>query len=173
MLPFRLDELTSKDTAVKTGSVKHGMLLQACRNLHLLDNRLRLHRGSMHVAVKRCKTCTGRAYQPEGFHVRTPQQQGNLTRKHSASKQPGGAPLTDFVSPNKKLLANQRCSAIMLPQKLDEITSKHTAVKTGSVKHGMPLQACRNLHLLDNRLRLHSSSMHVAVESSKCSTGKA
>ena len=62
-------------------------------------------RGSMHVAVERCKMCTGHAYQPEGFHVRTPQQQSKLTRKHSASlpaSKPNGAPLTDLVSANKK-----------------------------------------------------------------------
>ncbi|CAK9078172.1 unnamed protein product [Durusdinium trenchii] len=114
MLPFRLDEITSKDTAVKTGSVKHGMPLQACHNLHLLDNRLRLHSGSIHLAVEMCKMCAGHAYQPEGFHVRhlnisigrLPCQNAStakhLTRKHSASKQPGGVPLTDLVSPNKK-----------------------------------------------------------------------
>ena len=41
-------------------------------------------------------------------------------------------------------------------------------MKTGSAKHGMPVQACRNLHLLDNKLRLHSGSIHVAVERCKC-----
>ena len=70
MLPERLDEITSKHTAVKTGSVKHGMPVQAYHNLHLLDNRLRLHSGSIHVAVERRKMCAGHAHQPEGFHVR-------------------------------------------------------------------------------------------------------
>ena len=68
-LPFRLDEITSKHAAVKTGSVKHGMASQDCHNLHLLDNKLRLHRCSMHVAVERCKMCTGHACQNNSIIV--------------------------------------------------------------------------------------------------------
>ncbi|CAK9108376.1 unnamed protein product [Durusdinium trenchii] len=93
MLPFRLDEITSKDTAVKTGSVKHGMPLQACHNLHLLDNRLRLHSGSIHLAVERCKMCAGHAYQPEGFHVRHLNSTAIL-QEDSHSKKKSGAPLS-------------------------------------------------------------------------------
>ena len=115
MLPFRLDEITSKDTAVKTGSGNHGMASQACHDLHLVDSRLRLQKGSMYMAVESSKFSTGKAYQSEGFRVRTPEQQSNLTRKHCASKQTvRGATYRLGVPQQESLLANQSCSANML-----------------------------------------------------------
>ena len=72
----------------------------------------------------------------------------------------------------------QTRKALGKPKILDNHASFQTGldnVKTNSredgklsVKHGMPLQACRNLHLLNNKLRLHSGSIHVAVERCKC-----
>ena len=57
--------------------------------------------------------------------------------------------------------------------KVDEMMSTNTALKTGSVKHGMASQSWRDLHLVDNRLSLVNDSMYVAMKSSKCYTGKA
>ena len=94
---LEVDEMMSTNTALKTGSVKHGMAYQSWRDLQLVDNRRSLVNNTMYVAMKSAICCTEKAYQWENFKVRTPQ----LTRPQSASKQAsktGGAPLTDSVT---------------------------------------------------------------------------
>ena len=56
-------------------------------DLHLLDNRLSLVKGSMYVAMESSNLCTGKALPPGHFDVRRPQQECILAEKHSASSQ--------------------------------------------------------------------------------------
>ena len=52
--------MMSTNTALKTGSVKHGMASQSWHDLQLVD-KLSLVDGSMYVAMESSKSCAERA----------------------------------------------------------------------------------------------------------------